>query len=280
MKISKYQQPNVITLVTIFRVLCRSGVHEFNMVKTSTIILGILQCAHDINRVESGDSVLKVLKNSNISNTNEINDTNNISTVQNIDGCRNSNNRPPCIDNNVFDTNRNADQDDTIDSNNSNNVMNIAIYNAAISACVWLNYPLTAMIILKDMHTHGAVLNPATCKIISKLVVKQRNVPVPVVTVDMNIGISTDQSLEIENIVIQDNSENKKAAIGVDAKVITPDSIFIGILKSKDLITDENVSDIERHLYLSSEIIAGIFFVEIFNMNALHMYMGMKEMYI
>ena len=49
-------------------------------------------------------------------------------------------------------------------------VVDITIYNAALSACVWLKYPLTAQEILLDMTKRGSKLNPVSYKIISKLI--------------------------------------------------------------------------------------------------------------
>ena len=48
-------------------------------------------------------------------------------------------------------------------------VVDITIYNAALSACVWLKYPLTAQEILLEMSRRGSKLNPVSYKIISKL---------------------------------------------------------------------------------------------------------------
>jgi 3'-5' exonuclease len=53
-------------------------------------------------------------------------------------------------------------------------VVDITIYNAALSACVWLKYPLTAQEILLDMTKRGSKLNPVSCKIISKLIMGQK----------------------------------------------------------------------------------------------------------
>ena len=51
-------------------------------------------------------------------------------------------------------------------------VVDITIYNAALSTCVWLNYPLTAEEILLDMANRNSRLNAVSYKIISKLVTR------------------------------------------------------------------------------------------------------------
>ena len=53
-------------------------------------------------------------------------------------------------------------------------VVDITIYNAALSACVWLKYPLTAQEILLDMTVRGSKLNSVSFKIISKLIISQK----------------------------------------------------------------------------------------------------------
>ena len=49
-------------------------------------------------------------------------------------------------------------------------VVDITIYNAALSTCVWLSYPNTAQDILLDMTQRGSKLNTVSYKIVSKLV--------------------------------------------------------------------------------------------------------------
>ena len=51
-------------------------------------------------------------------------------------------------------------------------VVDITIYNAALSTCVWLNYPVTAEVILLDMAERKSRLNAVSFKIISKLVTR------------------------------------------------------------------------------------------------------------
>jgi hypothetical protein len=68
-----------------------------------------------------------------------------------------------------------TDESSSFPSTTSNNsaydaVVDITIYNAALSACVWLKFPATAQEILLDMKRRGSNFNPVTLKIISKLV--------------------------------------------------------------------------------------------------------------
>ena len=68
-----------------------------------------------------------------------------------------------------------TDESSSMPSTTSNNsaydaVVDITIYNAALSACVWLKLPSTAQEILLDMKRRGSKFNPVTLKIISKLV--------------------------------------------------------------------------------------------------------------
>ena len=68
-----------------------------------------------------------------------------------------------------------TDESSSFPSTTSNNsaydaVVDITIYNAALSSCVWLKFPATAQEILLDMKRRGSNFNPVTLKIISKLV--------------------------------------------------------------------------------------------------------------
>ena len=60
----------------------------------------------------------------------------------------------------------------TANENGLGVIVDITIYNAALSTCVWLSYPVTAQEILFDMVQRGSGLNAVSFKIISKLVAR------------------------------------------------------------------------------------------------------------
>lgn len=103
----------------------------------------------------------------------------------------------------IVSTDESSSMPSTTSSNSAYDaVVDITIYNAALSACVWLKLPSTAQEILLDMKRRGSKFNPVTLKIISKLVATSCKVVTEIKKSDA-VGTRDFNPIENDNQLLQ-----------------------------------------------------------------------------